>query len=80
MQLVFLGPLIPGQPKPDGTPARGRRETKWLSWDLTSGRELLSLVGHAAGVTAVAFSGDGAYLASACWDQKVRVWSAPRQE
>jgi WD40 repeat protein len=49
-------------------------------WDHSTGRELLTLGGHAARVTRVAFGEDGLTLASACGDLKACVWQAPRKE
>jgi WD40 repeat protein len=46
-------------------------------WDLSTGKELLTLRGAGAGVTGVAISDDGRRLAASSWDQKVRVWYAP---
>jgi WD40 repeat protein len=43
-------------------------------WDLTRGRTLLSLAGHASPVTKAVFSHDGRRLISASADQSVRVW------
>jgi WD40 repeat protein len=49
-------------------------------WDLSTGKELLTLRGPSAGVTGVAFSPDGRRLAASSWDQKVRVWYAPPRQ
>jgi WD40 repeat protein len=39
------------------------------------GRELKSLGGHAAAISAVAFSADGRKLASCAMDGKIQVWT-----
>jgi WD40 repeat protein len=45
-------------------------------WDVATGKPARSLVGHTAGVGAVAWSPDGARLASGSADGTLRVWDA----
>jgi WD40 repeat protein/tRNA A-37 threonylcarbamoyl transferase component Bud32 len=50
-------------------------------WDLESGKELLSLVlGNSGGITAVAFSPEGNWIATATADRLIRVWDATGKE
>lgn len=43
-------------------------------WDAATGRELVVLVGHTAGIGNVAFSADGSHLATGSGDGTTRVW------
>jgi WD40 repeat protein len=43
-------------------------------WDVASGRDLHTLLGHKFDVTSVAFSSNGDLVASGSWDKTVKVW------
>ena len=61
---------------PDGaTLAIGSRSTLRL-WDIDQGRERATLVGHTGRISSLAFSSDGARLASGSYDRTARVWDA----
>jgi WD40 repeat protein len=62
---------------PDGTRLALAIDDGIKLFDVESGDEILTLRGHAAPVTCVAFSREGAYLAAGSWDSTVRIWKAP---
>jgi WD40 repeat protein len=43
-------------------------------WDVTSGAMLVSLEGHVGQITALAFSADGKYIATAGNDNQLFLW------
>jgi hypothetical protein len=43
-------------------------------WDVISGRQVASLIGHEDGVTSASFSPDGARLVTASFDRTARLW------
>ena len=45
-------------------------------WNIAQGRERATLVGHTRGISSLAFSPDGARLASGSYDRTARVWDA----
>ena len=64
---------------PDGKHlASGGLDQAVRIWDNATGREALTLRGHASGVTSLAFRPDGRSLASASEDGVVQVWDSIR--
>jgi WD40 repeat protein len=51
--------------------------TELILLDTQSGRRCASLSGHRDSIHAIAFSGDGSFVASGSRDQSVRVWRVP---
>src|SRR5206468_5274366 len=45
-------------------------------WDVPSGKVRARLAGHADGISSLAFSADGATIASGSYDRSVRLWDA----
>ncbi len=49
-------------------------------WDTATGEEMLTLRGHANGLTGLAIDRVGRRMATASWDQTIRVWDAGEQD
>jgi hypothetical protein len=54
----------------------GSRDKTAKLWEVASGREVLTLTGHTAEVSAVAFSPDGQRIITASGDHTARVWES----
>ena len=66
------GCLFPGR----ANSSSGRADHRTRLWEVSSGRLLLNLVGHEAGVNAVAFAPSGE-LVTTVGDNTVRLWELP---
>jgi len=49
-------------------------------WDVASGREIAAISGHGRGVSKVAFSRDGKFLASGGTDSTIKIWDVATQK
>jgi WD40 repeat protein len=61
---------------PDGATLAAVADRSLVLWDLASKEEFLRLSGHRESITGVAFSPDGALVATTCGDHKTRIWDA----
>jgi WD40 repeat protein len=55
------------------------KDTSIKLWDLTTGREVRSLIGHSSAVFSLAFNPNGDILASGSRDGTIRLWNQVRQ-
>ncbi|MCC7245660.1 MAG: WD40 repeat domain-containing protein, partial [Saprospiraceae bacterium] len=54
--------------------ATGSGDSTAIIWDLASGKSVITLEGHRAGVESVCFSPDGKHLATGSEDKTARIW------
>ncbi|HID51350.1 MAG TPA: WD40 repeat domain-containing protein, partial [Anaerolineae bacterium] len=65
---------------PDGRMLAVAGESAVTLWDTTSGNVLNTIQGHEGPINSLAFSRDGAYLATASDDSTARIWQIPSGE
>ena len=58
--------------------AAGSADKTVRIWDLATGEESRTLIGHSDWVTDVSFSPDGRRLASSSYDGTVKIWDVTR--
>jgi eukaryotic-like serine/threonine-protein kinase len=69
------GPVVILAYSPDGRYIASASPDRTVAiWDVASGREMLTLRGHASAVSKLVFSPDGSRLVTAGLDRTVRVW------
>ena len=59
---------------PDGRLALSGSGNAVRLWDLASGKEIRTFTGHVGKVTSVAFSPNGRFVLSGCWDGTWKLW------
>ncbi|MEI6043349.1 MAG: hypothetical protein WCS37_03045 [Chloroflexota bacterium] len=59
---------------PNGKTFANNKDEIVKVWEVTNGKELATLKGHSSGITSLAFSSDGTFLATGSLDNIVKVW------